>query len=94
MAPNGIRRSDVSDQIVQQELTGPAAGTDNRMLDLVREVLGRPGLGPDDEVMDHGGTSLSVVRILTEARQRWSLDINPRDLDGVVSARSLARAAR
>lgn len=84
----------MSNQIVQEDLTDPAAETDARMLGLVREVLGRPDLGMDDEVMDHGGTSLSVVRILTEARQRWSLGINPRDLDGVVSARSLARAAR
>lgn len=64
------------------------------VLGIVRTILDKPGLGPDDDVMDHGGTSLSVVRILAEARSSLALNINPRDLDGVVSARSLARAAR
>jgi acyl carrier protein len=64
------------------------------ILGIVRSVLDRPGIGPDDEVMDHGGTSLSLVRILTETGRALQVNINPRDLDGIVTARSLANAAR
>lgn len=65
-----------------------------RILDVVRNVLSRPNLGADDEVMDHGGTSLSVLRILTETKNTLGLNVNPRELGGAVTARSLARAAR
>lgn len=65
-----------------------------QVLHIVRTVLAKPDLDADDEVMDHGGTSLSVVRILAEARQTLHLTINPRDLNGSVTARGLARAAR
>jgi hypothetical protein len=68
--------------------------TETALLEIVRGVLGRPGLGPDDDVLDHGGTSLSVVRILAAARADLGIDIDPRDLGGVVSARSLAGAGR
>jgi hypothetical protein len=44
--------------------------------------------------MDHGGTSLSVVRILAETRRMLDLNVDLRELDGMVTARSLARAAR
>jgi acyl carrier protein len=65
-----------------------------QVLDIVRKILSKPDLGADDEVMDHGGTSLSVVRILAETRQALQLTINPRDLKGSVTARSLVAAAR
>ncbi|MFD5843304.1 acyl carrier protein [Streptomyces chartreusis] len=65
-----------------------------QVLAIVREVLCKPGIGADDEVMDHGGTSLSIVRILAESSHALKLDINPRDLGGTVTARNLARAAR
>jgi hypothetical protein len=65
-----------------------------QVLGIVRTILANPDLGADDEVMDHGGTSLSVVRILAETRQSLQLTINPRDLKGSVTARSLAQAAR
>ena len=61
---------------------------------IIRAVLSRPDLGDDDDVMDHGGTSLSVVRILAEAGRVLGADINPRDLAGSVTARSVAGAAR
>jgi len=66
----------------------------DEILTIVRDVLAKPTLGADDEVMDHGGTSLSVVRILAETRRTLNLDIDLRDLHGTVTARSLARAAR
>ena len=66
----------------------------DEILAIVRVVLDKPTLTADDEVMDHGGTSLSVVRILAETRRALDLNINPRDLNGTVTARSLARAGR
>lgn len=65
-----------------------------QILTIVRDVLAEPGLGVDDEVMDHGGTSLSIVRILTQVGSGLGVTVNPRDLGGVVTARNLARAAR
>jgi Phosphopantetheine attachment site len=64
------------------------------ILDVIRKVLAMPDLAADDEVMDHGGTSLSIVRILAETKNILGLNINPRDLGGAVTARSLAGAAR
>jgi acyl carrier protein len=84
----------VTEQIVENAVDGAEAERVDQILAIVREVLGRPELAADDEVMDHGGTSLSILRILTDTRKALSLNINPRDLGGVVTARSLARAAR
>jgi hypothetical protein len=84
----------VTEQIVENAVDGAEAERVDQILAIVREVLGRPELAADDEVMDHGGTSLSILRILTDTRKTLSLNINPRDLGGVVTARSLARAAR
>jgi acyl carrier protein len=69
-------------------------GLVDQVLVIVRDILAKPHLTADDEVMDHGGTSLSVVRILMETQKKLELSINPRDLHGAVTARSLARAAR
>ncbi|WP_176710466.1 acyl carrier protein [Micromonospora sediminicola] len=66
----------------------------DRVLAIVREVLSRPDLGPDDEVMDFGGTSLSILRILAETKRVLDLNVNPRDLNGAVTAHNLVRAAR
>jgi hypothetical protein len=65
-----------------------------QVLAIVREVLSSSDIAADDEVMDHGGTSLSIVRILVMASRDLGLNINPRDLNGVVTARSLALAAQ
>jgi acyl carrier protein len=64
-----------------------------QILDIVREVLDRPHVTVDDDVMDHGGTSLSIVRILAQISRTLGLDVNPRDLGGSVTARALAKAA-
>jgi acyl carrier protein len=66
----------------------------DQILAIAREVLARPDLTADDDVMDHGGTSLSVVRIMAETSRALRLNINPRDLAGEVTARRLARVAR
>ena len=84
----------MTEQIVDNPVSGSDTDRVDQILAIVREVLGRPDLAADDEVTDHGGTSLSILRILTDARKTLSLNIHPRDLGGVVTARSLARAAR
>jgi hypothetical protein len=84
--------------VTNQTVDNPVSGSEDQRVDqilaIVREVLAKPHLTADDEVMDHGGTSLSILRILTETRQTLHLNVNPRDLNGSVTARSLARAAR
>jgi acyl carrier protein len=65
-----------------------------RILAIVREVLSEPVITSDDELADHGGTSLAIVRIIAMASRALGLDIQPRDLDGTVTARNMARVAR
>lgn len=63
------------------------------VLEVIRTVMNDPTLGADDDVMDRGVTSLVLVRILSGAGKRLGTTISPRDLDGVVSARNIARVA-
>jgi aryl carrier-like protein len=82
---------------IQQTESVPESSEEARVeqvLAIVREVLSKPGLTADDEVMDYGGTSLSIVRILAEMRRTLGTDVNLRELGGSVTARSLVRAAR
>jgi acyl carrier protein len=65
-----------------------------RILAIAREVLSEPDITADDELADHGGTSLAIVRIIAVTSRTLGLDIQPRDLDGTVTARNLARVAR
>ncbi|MGC5015680.1 acyl carrier protein [Streptosporangium sp. DT93] len=65
-----------------------------RILALTREVLCNPDIAADDDLAGHGGTSLSIVRIVALANRTLHLDINPRDLDATITARNLARVAR
>ncbi|MFC6083641.1 acyl carrier protein [Sphaerisporangium aureirubrum] len=73
---------------------GSGAERLDRILAVTREVLRSPGVAADDDLADHGGTSLSVVRIVAVANRTLHLDINPRELGGTVTARDLARVAR
>ncbi|MGH3217142.1 MAG: acyl carrier protein [Streptosporangiaceae bacterium] len=65
-----------------------------RILAIAREVLSEPGITADDELAEHGGTSLAIVRIIAVTSRTLGLDIQPRDLDGTVTVRNLARVAR
>ncbi|WP_433498364.1 acyl carrier protein [Sphaerimonospora sp. CA-214678] len=60
------------------------------VLEIVRDVLGKPGMGPDDDAFDHGATSLSFVRILASIHSRCGVRVKAPDLDGIVTARNLA----
>ncbi len=65
-----------------------------QLLAIARTVLSVPHLAADDELRSHGGTSLSIVRILAMANRTLGLDINPRDVDAALTIRTLARVAR
>ncbi|MFC0527589.1 acyl carrier protein [Phytohabitans kaempferiae] len=71
----------------------PAEERVDRILAIARRILAEPGITADDELTEHGGTSLSIVRIVAETSRTLHLDINPRDLDGTVTVRNLARVA-
>jgi len=60
------------------------------VLQIVREVLGRPGIGLGDDLFDHGATSLSFVRVLAEVQRRLHVTVPVAALVEV-TARSLAR---
>jgi hypothetical protein len=64
-----------------------------QVLAIAREVLSEPGITADADLADHGGTSLSIVRIIAMASHTLNVDINLRDLDGTVTVRNLARIA-
>jgi acyl carrier protein len=72
---------------------GPGEELAEAILAIAREILSAPGITADAALADHGGTSLSIVRIIAEASRALGLDINPRDLDGTVTVRNLARVA-
>lgn len=65
-----------------------------QILAIASEVLSRPDITADDELMERGGTSLSIVLIVAVASRALGLDINPRDLGGTVTARAMAKVAR
>lgn len=65
-----------------------------QFLAIVREILSRPDITADDDLMAHGGTSLSIVRIVAVVSRTLDLDVNPRDLDTTITVRNLARVAR
>lgn len=69
-------------------------GAGERILAIARTVLSTPDLTADDALADHGGTSLSIIRIVAEASLALGADIDPRDLGGTVTVRALARAAQ
>lgn len=69
------------------------ATQEETVLGIVRDVLGRPDLGLDDDLFDHGGTSLSFVRVLAGVRQELQVMVHPADLGGEATARSIAACA-
>ncbi|HEY0532496.1 MAG TPA: acyl carrier protein [Actinoplanes sp.] len=70
------------------------SGDHEPLLDIARDVLARPGLTVDDDLLQCGGTSLSIVRIIAVASRELGADIDPRNVEGAVTVRHLARAAR
>jgi amino acid adenylation domain-containing protein len=46
----------------------PANQVESQLLDLFRSVLGRPGIGVDDDFFSHGGDSLQAITLTAQAR--------------------------
>ncbi|MEU3825483.1 hypothetical protein GT045_27770 [Streptomyces sp. SID486] len=63
------------------------------VMEIVREVLGRPRIGLDDDLFDHGGTSLSFVRVLAGIKEKLHVTVRAGDLGGVATPRRLAELA-
>jgi hypothetical protein len=70
-------------------VTAPT-GAEQAILDVVGEVLGRPGIRLDDDLFDHGATSLSFVRILALINQRYQVMVPIAELTEA-TPRGLAR---
>jgi acyl carrier protein len=49
--------------------------TTGAVLEIVRQVLGDPGVGPDDDLFDAGFDSLVVVRTAARVRERLGVDL-------------------
>jgi hypothetical protein len=64
------------------------------LLDIARKILSSNAIALDDDLGEHGVTSLAMVRILAEAARTLHLDIDPRALDGPVTVRNLAGIGR
>jgi amino acid adenylation domain-containing protein len=71
----------------EQPATPPAAGTGltdgtrRIVFDVVTSVLGTSALAPDDDLFDHGATSLAFMRILAQLNQRFGVRITGAELD-------------
>ncbi|MFD0395906.1 phosphopantetheine-binding protein [Streptomyces nogalater] len=45
------------------------------------EVLARPGIGLDDDLFEHGATSLAFMRVIASVNRRWKLSLTGAELD-------------
>jgi hypothetical protein len=66
------------------------AGTEGAILQIVHQVLGRSGIGLDDDLFDHGATSLSFVRVLAQINAQLHVMVHVAALGGAATARNLA----
>jgi hypothetical protein len=64
------------------------------ILRISREILAKPEVGVDDDLAEHGGTSLSIVRIVAVTSQTLALDIDLSAVSAPISVRKMANAAR
>lgn len=77
----------------------PVHGTDGSSTDKVigeilaiaRDVLSAPSLESDDDLADHGATSLALTRIIAEVHLTLGLDIDARDLSDRITVGALAQ---
>ncbi|MET9500408.1 amino acid adenylation domain-containing protein [Streptomyces sp. NPDC006622] len=71
----------------RQALAGPAGGgaeltpTQRQVDAIVTEVLARPGIGLDDDLFEHGATSLAFMRVIASVNRRWKLSLTGAELD-------------
>ncbi|MFF9062930.1 amino acid adenylation domain-containing protein [Streptomyces sp. NPDC014882] len=71
----------------RQAPAGPAGGgveltpTQRQVDAIVTEVLARPGIGLDDDLFEHGATSLAFMRVIASVNRRWKLSLTGAELD-------------
>ncbi|WP_431679451.1 amino acid adenylation domain-containing protein [Kitasatospora sp. KL5] len=97
LAPSGkLDRTALLALLEHRPSTGPSttgqAGTptERAVLDIWRELLGDPGIGPEDDFFACGGHSLIAARILVRLRERLGTEIRISDLLSAPTARGLA----
>ncbi|NEC91721.1 amino acid adenylation domain-containing protein [Streptomyces sp. SID12501] len=65
-----------------------------RMTAVFAEVLGRPGIGPDDDFFEQGGHSLLALRLVNRVRARFASRITLQDVYEAGTATALADLLR
>ncbi|MFJ1654164.1 amino acid adenylation domain-containing protein [Streptomyces sp. NPDC088337] len=71
----------------RQAPAGPAGAgaeltpTQQQVDAIVTEVLARPGIGLDDDLFEHGATSLAFMRVIASVNRRWKLSLTGAELD-------------
>lgn len=68
----------------------PLNAVESALLDIWRNLLGNPDLGPDDNFFAHGGDSILGLQIIARARQQ-QISMTPKQLFAEQSVRALAR---
>lgn len=66
---------------------------ENRVLTIFRQLLGAPGLGPEDNFFDAGGSSLLAARLATRLCTAGVFDVSTAAIFDAPTARSLTRYA-
>lgn len=66
---------------------------EKKVLTIFRELLSAPGLGPDDNFFDAGGSSLLAARLSTRLRTAGVLDLPTAVIFDAPTARSLTHYA-
>jgi acyl carrier protein len=76
------------------ELDEPTAAVapQEAVLDYVRQLLEQPSIGPDDDVIQAGGTSLIISRLLWYVRATFDVEVPMRAFLDRPTAADLARA--
>lgn len=66
---------------------------ERKVLTIFRQLLGVPGLGPEDNFFDAGGSSLLAARLATRLRAAGVFDVPAAAIFDAPTARSLTRYA-
>lgn len=77
---------------VEARTEQPLNAVESTLLAIWRELLGNPGIGPDDNFFAQGGDSIIGLQIIARARQQ-QITLTPKQLFAEPSVRALARVA-
>lgn len=80
----GLERAERADGLCAQP---PHQAT---ILEFIRELLKRPGIGPDDDVIEHGGNSLMAARLLWSVQNAFDVEVSMRAFFERPTARGLS----